>query len=156
MYSHFENLKQKLIEALLLHLTGKDFDLDTNPMKAELTQSETAVKIHGVQINYLNAREGDKSFILEITNVTFLQKQGQKLPLDEEVNNCLFVHRNLSQTEVVIVNDDGMYVRIMCTYIVCMCAHVSLLAYLPICSYVFLSFCLSVCMYSVCLRLCVF
>ena len=98
----------KIVSALPFHLTGKHFELDNNPFQAELTQSMVAVQLGGVQIEYLDSREGNQSFVMEITNVTFLQKRGQSLSLDQELNKCLFIHRILNQTEVVIVNIDGM------------------------------------------------
>ena len=91
-----------------LHLTGKHFELDSHPIQAELTQSMPAVKLGGVQINYLGQGEGNQSFVMEIINVTFLQKRGQNLSLDQGLNKCLFIHRILNQAEVVIVNNDGM------------------------------------------------
>ena len=98
----------KIVSALPLHLTGKHFDLESNSIQAELTQSMDAVQLGGVQIEYLDSREGNLSFVMEITNVTFLQKRGQSLSLDQGLNKCLFIHRILNQTEVVIVNNDGM------------------------------------------------
>ena len=87
---------------MLLYLTGKNFKLDSNPIQAILTQSVDAVQLGGVQIGKLDPGEGNKSFIMEITEVMFLEKQ------DQGLNNYLLIHRILSQIEVVIVNDDGM------------------------------------------------
>ena len=89
-------------------MAGKNFDLDSNPIEAELSESSTAVRLGGVRIKDLDPGEGNKSFIMEIINVTFLAKRGISLTLDEELNNCLLVHKILNKTEVVIVNDDGM------------------------------------------------
>ena len=91
-----------------MHFPGKHFQLESNFVQAVITQSMAAVQLGGVQIEYLDSREGNQSFVMEITNVTFLQKRGQSLSLDQELNKCLFIHRILNQTEVVIVNNDGM------------------------------------------------
>lgn len=109
-----EALLYVYILSLSLHLTGKNFELDSNPVVAELNESTAAVRLGGVRINYLDPGEENKSFIMEITNVTFLKKRGKSLSLDQELNNCLFVHKILNQTEVVIVKNDGMlYIYIM-------------------------------------------
>ena len=93
---------------MLLHLTGKHFELESNPIQAEITLSMDAVQLDGLQIEYLSQREGNKSFVMEITNVTLLEKQEQNLSLDQGFNNYLFIHKILNQAEVVIVNNDGM------------------------------------------------
>ena len=67
-----------------------------------------AVQLGGVQISYLDSREGNQSFVMEIVNVTFLEKREQNLSLDQGLNNYLFIHGILNQTEVLIVNSGGM------------------------------------------------
>ena len=105
---------------LFLHLTGKHFELESNPIQAEFTQSMEAVQLGGVQIEYLSQREGNKSFVMEITNVTLLEKREQNLSLDPGFNNYLFIHKILNQAEVVIVNIDGMLCVCTCPENTCM------------------------------------
>ena len=131
------------IICLFLHLTGKYFELDSNPVQAELTQSMTAVQLDGVQINYLDSREGNESFVMEITNVTFLPTQGQTLSLDPGFDKNLSIHGILNQTEVVIVDNSGMlhvhvydfHVYVYTNVYVCMyvCACMLVCLYLYVC-----------------------
>ena len=104
--------------------TGKNFDLDTNPIEIVLNRSIVAVQLGDVRIKYLNPGEGSKSFILGIANITFVQKQGQHLSLDQGLNNCLFIHRILNQTEVVIINNDSMSLINICIRNECMYMYV--------------------------------
>ena len=89
-------------------MPDKHFELDSNPIQAELTQSMTAVQLGGVQINYLDQGEGNQSFVMEIINVALSPGSSS----NQGSSNDLFVHGILKRTEVVIVNNDGM----LCVY----------------------------------------
>lgn len=87
--------------------------MESNPIQATLTQSMDAVQLDGVQIEYLDQREGNKSLVMEISNVTFLEKQNTGVSLDQGLNDYLFIHGILNRTEVLIVSNDGM----LCVYL---------------------------------------
>ena len=121
------------------HLTGRHFELDSNPIQAELTQSMAAVQLGGVQIEYLGQEEENKSFVMEITNVTLLEKGEQNLSLDEGFNNNFFIHKILNLTEVVIVNNDGRLcvstcLNNICIYVFMVCKYMYACMYMYVCS----------------------
>ena len=72
-----------------------------------------AVQLGGVQIEYLDQRKENKSFVLEIISATFLEKQNATLSLVPGLENYLFIHGILNRTEVLIVSNDGM----LCVYL---------------------------------------
>ena len=118
------------IICLFWQMTGRHFELANNPIQVDLNRLMAAVQLDGVQIENLDSTEGNKSFVMEITNATFLPKRGQTLSSD---HNNSFIHKILNQTEVVIENNNGML------YVFHLYVYVNV--YIYVCMYVWVHAC---------------